>query len=203
MRLGLLGPAKEREDALERAMRFLQHEIRVHRAVYLGIDYALDRVVARWAEQLVGPEPQEAAIFARAAASCVRALPAEIDRFIAAEQERRGLALFESLASNESRAIELMNGRVVLMIHDKASLDEEDIVSAAVIVFGKGRDPLVKQVGSRWFLSPGTLEHFGLMTLEEMNDGIHLVQYDSLCHEVRRERLIAARAPRVRISGGG
>jgi hypothetical protein len=201
MRLGLLGPATEREDSLERAMRFLQHEVGVQRAVYLGIDYALDRVVARWAEQLVGPEPHEDAIFARAA-SCARAEPAEIDRFVAAEQERRGLKLFESLASNESRAIELMAGRVIVMIHDKASLDEEDIVSAAVLVFGKSREPLVKQVGSRWFLSPGTLEHFGLMTLEEMNDGIHLVQYDSLCHEVRRERLIAARAPRLRVSGG-
>jgi hypothetical protein len=90
---------------------------------------------------------------------------------------------------------------VVLMIHDKASLDEEDIVSAAVLVYGKSREPMVKQVGSRWFLSPGTLEHFGVMTLEDLDDGIHLVQFDSLCHEIRRERLIAARAPRLRVSG--
>ncbi len=201
MRLGLLGPAVHREESLERAMRFLQRDISVHRAVYLGMDDALDRVVARWAEELVGPEPHEASIFARAAASCASATPAQIDRFIWSEQERRALSLFESLAGNDSRAIELLNGRVVLMIHDKASLDEEDIVSAAVLVYGKSREPMVKQVGSRWFLSPGTLEHFGVMTLEDLDDGIHLVQFDSLCHEIRRERLIAARAPRLRVSG--
>jgi hypothetical protein len=203
MRLGLLGPAVGREDTLERAMRFLQREIDVHRAVYLDVDDALERVVARWAESLVGGEPHEAAIFARAAARCAAATPDQIDRFIHAEQERRSLQVFESLAGTDSRAIELMNGRVVVMIYDKSTLDEEDIVSASVLAFGKGREPLVKQVGSRWFLSPGTLEHFGVMTLEDLDDGIHLVQFDSLCREVRRERLIAVRAPRLRVSGEG
>jgi hypothetical protein len=202
MRLGLLGPAMGREDTLERAMRFLQREIDVHRAVYLDIDDALERVVRRWAESLVGGEPDESAIFARAAEKCAAATPEQIDRFIQAELERRSLQVFESLAGEDTRAIELMNGRVVVMIYDKATLDEEDIVSASVLAFGKGREPLVKQVGSRWFLSPGTLEHFGVMTLEDLEDGIHLVQFDSLCREVRRERLIAARTPRLRVSGG-
>jgi hypothetical protein len=201
MRLGLLGPAVGREDSLERAMRFLQLEIDAHRVVYLDVDDALDRVVRRWAEALVGPDPGEAAIFARAAEHCVEASPEQIDRFIFAEQERRRLQVFESLPGDDSRAIELLHGRVVVMIYDKALLDEEDIVSASVLAFGKSREPLVKHVGSRWFLSPGTLEHFGVMVLEDLDDGIHLIQYDSLCREVRRERLIAARVPRLKVSG--
>jgi hypothetical protein len=203
MRLGLLGPAADRDDALERAMRFLQHEIVAQRVVYLGVDGALDRAIHRWAEALVGSDPAEAAIFDRAAERCLRAGPEQIDRFVAAERERRQLQLFESLPGDGTRGIELMNDRVVVMIHDKANLVEEDIVSASVFVFGKARDPLVKQVGSRWFLSPGTLEHFGVLTLEDLEDGIHLVLYDSLCQEVRRERLIATRGPKLKVSGGG
>lgn len=191
----------DREDSLERAMSFLQRDLGVHRAVYLDVDDALERVVRRWAERLVGPRPDEADIFVRAAERCAGAAPHEIDQFIVAERERRGLAVFESLPGDDSRAIELLHDRVVVMIYDKAALDEEDIVSASLLVFGKGSEPLVKKVGSRWFLSPGTLEHFGVMTLEDLEDGIHLTLFDSLCREVRRERLIAARAPRLRVSG--
>ena len=201
MRLGLLGPAVEREDTLERAMEFMQRDLGVQRAVYLDVDDALERAVRRSAERLVGPRPDEADIFVRATERCLQATPEEIDQFIAAERQRRDLQVFESLPGDDSRAIELLHDRVVVMVYDKASLDEDDIVSASLLVFGKSSEPLVKKVGSRWFLSPGTLQHFGLMTLEDLDDGIHLALFDSLCREVRRERLIAAGGSRMKVSG--
>jgi hypothetical protein len=202
MRLGLLGPALDRDDALERAMRFLR-QAGAQRVVYLDVDGAVDRVIRRWAEALVGPDPAENAIFDRAAEHCLRAGPDRIDKFVAAERARRELSLFESLAGDGTRAIEILNNRVVVMIHDKANLVEEDIVSASVFVFGKAREPLVKQVGSRWFLSPGGLDQFGLLTLEDLEDGIHLTLYDNQCNEHRRERLVAPRGPKLRVSGEG
>ena len=101
----------------------------------------------------------------------------------------------------EVSSLDQASGRVVVMIYDKADLDEDDIMPASLLVFGKSRQPLVKQVGSRWFLSPGLLEHFGVMTLEDHDDGIHLALFDSAGREVRRERLIAARAAKLRVSG--
>lgn len=201
MRLGLLGPAHDRVDALERGARFLLEEVGVDRAVYLGVDHALDAVVTRWAAELVEGDPDERAVWARAAERCARASAPEIDDFLERERRRRALAALESLADDATRLIELLDSKLVVLLFDKATLDEEDILPASLLVFGKSRQPLVKQVGSRWFLSPGSFEDFGLMTLEDGEHGIHLMQYDRYCHEIRSERLLAPRVAHLKISG--
>jgi hypothetical protein len=201
MRLGLLGPEQGNEDALERAAQFLLRDLGVDRAVYLDIDQALDRLIQRWATELVGPNPTDDALWERAAERCAQAPPERVYEFIAAERERQSLKVFESLPGDGTRLIELLNGRVAVMIYDKAALDEEDMLPASFLVFGASRQPLVKRVGSRWFLAPGTLDHFGIMTLEDREDGVHLVQYDALCREIRRERLTSERTARLRVSG--
>jgi hypothetical protein len=203
MRLGLIGPAEENDGALARAAEFLVREVGIDRAVYLDVDQALDRLVQRWAARLVGGDPAEHAVWERATERCIDAPPEAIDAFINAEQERLSLQVFESLPGNGARLIELLNGRVAVMIFDKAELDEEDMLPAAFLIFGSSRQPVVKRVGSRWFLSPGTLDHFGIMTLEDREDGVHLHQFDSLCREIRRERLTLQRGVRLRVAGKG
>ena len=42
---------------------------------------------------------------------------------------------------------------VAVLIHDKALLDEEDILAANLLVYGKSETPMVKKIGSRWFVS--------------------------------------------------
>ncbi|MEZ4221156.1 MAG: hypothetical protein R3B13_09510 [Polyangiaceae bacterium] len=200
MRLGLLGPATDRLDVLERAARFLHEDARAERVVYLGLDGALDRVVEKWATSLVGADAGEGALFARAAERCAEGSPMDIDAFVAAEREREALRAFEALPGDGTRLMELLGGRVAVLIHDKANLDEDDIASATFLVFGKSPDPLVKPVGSRWFLAPGHLGDFGLMLLEERADGVHLALFDSVCREIRRERLVAAPSARISVS---
>jgi hypothetical protein len=201
MRLGLLGPVREAEAALERGVRFLFQDVAVDRAIYLGVDAALDRVVRRWAEELVGGDPDEHAVFRRAAERCSRASAGEIDAFLEAERKRRALKVFESLPGDGTRVIELLNGKVVVMIYDKAHLDEEDILPASVLVFGKSDTPLVKQIGSRWFLSPGPLTESGVMTLEDHEDGIHAALFDPSGNELKRELLVGARGAKLKVSG--
>ncbi len=204
MRLGLLGPAGSKESDLERAARFLNTEGAVDRVIYLGVDAALDAVVRRWAERLVGGDPGDAALWRRAAERCVSATPAQIDAFLGTEQARRALDVFQSLPGDGTRVIELLNGKVVVMIYDKAHLDEEDILSASILVFGKSDAPLVKQIGSRWFISPGPVAT-GVMTLEDQEDGIHVTSFDAAGREVSRELLLGARATKLKVksaSGG-
>jgi hypothetical protein len=195
MRLGLLGPARESSEALERAARFLLCDLGVDRAVYLDVDHALDAVVHRWAERLVAGDPAEDAIWQRATERCLRATPEEIQEFIAAERERHALKILQSLPGDTARSIEILSGRVAVLIYDKDDLDEEDLLPASFLVFGARAEPVVKSVGDRWFLSPGTLEHFGVMTLEDRDDGVHLTLYDSQCREVRRQSLVSEPAP--------
>lgn len=203
MRLGLLGPAPENDAALERGARFLLHDVGVDRAIYLGIDPVLDRVVHSWAARVVGGDPDDAAVWSRAALQCARGTPEQIEAFLEAERERRSLQIFESLPDAGTRVIELLGGKVVVMIYDKAHLDEEDILPASVLVFGKSDEPLVKQVGSRWFLSPGGFGRGGIMTLEDHDDVIHVTSFDVDGRELDRQQLRSTRGPKLKVSGAG
>lgn len=192
MRLGLIGPAHDGDDdALERAVLFLSKDLGVQRAVYLGVDQALDRVVSTLAERLVMDHPGDAAVWPRAADRCADGDPAEIDHFIKVERERLKLMVFGALPSEETRLVELLSGKVAVMIYDKALLDEDDIASATLIVFGKSPEPLIKPIGSRWFLSPGPLDAYGIMLLEDSDEGIKLTLFDNDCNVVRNDRLLS------------
>ena len=157
MRFAVLGPANGDLAALERAASLLLFEHQAEQVVYLGADDALDRLVLDWAQRLVGVDPSDEGIWNRAAARCVSAPHDEIDRFIAAERRRERLRALKCLPVATSRTIELLEGRVAVLLYDKALLDEEDILPASLLIFGKSREPLVRQVGSRTFVSPGEL----------------------------------------------
>jgi hypothetical protein len=201
MRLGLLGPARNHADRLERAARYLLRELYVDRAVYLDVDGLLDGVVRKWAERLVAGDPAEDAIWQRATDRCLRASPRAIDEFVAAERERRALAILESLPGDTARTIEILDGRVAVLLYDKDDLDEEDLAPASFLVFGASSEPVLKPVGNRWFLSPGTLEHFGVMLLEEQDDGVQLTLYDSECRAIRKQSLGSRhRSPEARVA---
>src|SRR5690606_26674201 len=109
--------------------------------------------------------------------------------------------VLESLPSRRSRSVELICGKLVVLVHDRTELDEDDILPAAVLVFGNSAAPLVRRVGSRWFLSPGTLSSHGLMVLDELDDGIGLSAYDRDLVLDRSELLSTWRGAKLRVAG--
>jgi hypothetical protein len=167
MRLGLLGPCGGHERELEAAARGLRERLGAERVVYLGADRALDLVVGKWAVDLVGGQGSDDTLVTRATAVCLSAPAETIDRFILHERQREELRMFESLAGSATRSVELIAGKVAVLVHDKAYLEEEDILPASALVFGKSREPLLRQIGRRWFLSPGSLPNHGVMLLDD------------------------------------
>lgn len=157
MRFAVLGPANGDLAALEKGASLLLFEHQAEEVIYLGPDDALDRLVLGWARRLVGSDPSDEGIWDRAAARCASARPDEIDRFLAAERKRQRLKSLKCIPAATSRTIEILEGRVAVLLYDKALLDEEDILPASLLIFGKSRDPLVRHVGSRTFVSPGEL----------------------------------------------
>ncbi len=200
MRLGLLGPADGDLVALRRTAQHLLDEQAIDRAVYLGKDRALDDVVAEWAGDLVGADPTDDALWHRAAQVCAGGSSDQIREFLKAESGRQRLARFEVLPGVGSRSVELMNGKLVVLIYDKAHLDEEDIVAASLLVFGKSPSLMLKQVGPRWFISPGA---HGALVLEDLDDGIQVTAYDRDLKQVEAVTLELARGTRMRVQGAG
>jgi hypothetical protein len=202
MRLGLLGPAED-VVALGRAAEFLITGAKVNRAVYLGTDSALDRAVSTWARKLVGDDPSDEAAWRRAAEVAIKGKPEDIDRFVDIERKRLRLKTLESLPQG-GRTIEMVGDRVAVLIHDKALLDEEDILAANLLVYGKSDNPLVKKIGTRWFVTPGVIgcQGGGIGVLDDEGDEIIATIYDGNGNITTTEPLSVQRATKVRVQGG-
>jgi hypothetical protein len=201
MRLGLLGPCGGHERELEAAARGLREHLGAERVVYLGADRALDLVVGRWAVDLVGGQGSDETLVARATAVCLSAPASTIDGFIRNEQQREELRMFESLAGSATRSVELIAGKVAVLVHDKAYLEEEDILPASALVFGKSREPLLKQIGRRWFLSPGSLPTHGVMLLDDDTGELRASVFTGALEPGETRILHAPKALRMRALG--
>jgi hypothetical protein len=203
MRLGLLGPAGTDVGALGRAAEFLLNGARVHRAIYLGNDGALDRAVAAWARKLVGDDPSDDGAWKRAAEIALEGSAEQLDKFVSTERARLRLKSLEALPEEISRTIEMVGDRVAVLIHDKALLDEEDILAANLLFFGKSDGPLIRKIGARWFVTPGPIgcEGGGIAVLDDEKDDITITIYDSTGKPTQKEALSVSRAPKMRVQG--
>jgi hypothetical protein len=204
MRLGILGPANGDLIGLARAAQILVDEAHAEKVIYVAHDGALDRVVVNWASEIVGENPSGEGLFKRAAARCARAAPEEIDQFVEGERARLRLSVFVSLPSEPSRTIEILDGRVVLFVHDKATLDEEDIAAAQLLVFGKSRDPLIRRVGTRVFLTPGPIgcPTGGAALLDDGADGIRIEVLGPGGAVTAQDQMGGPRPGKLRVQGG-
>ncbi|EYF00410.1 hypothetical protein [Chondromyces apiculatus] len=174
MRLGILGPAQGDLPALARAAQLLLDQAHADKVLYVADDDALDQVVAGWAREIVGGDPREGSIFARAA-RCASASAEVIHRFVASERARLQLRVLCTLPPGR-RTIELLDGRVVLFVFDKATLEEEDVLPASVLVVGKSPSSFIRKAGSRTFVAPGPIgsQDGGAALLDDGGGGLRI-----------------------------
>jgi hypothetical protein len=201
VRLGLLGPAGDDLATLARSAEFLLNGAKVNRVIYLGADEALEETVALWAESLVGTDASDEGLWNRAFRVAAEGTPDQIDGFLRGERGRLRLKSLEGLPTSELRSVEMFGDRVAVLIHDKALLDEEDIFSATFLVYGKSDGPLVKKIGTRWFLTPGPIGSpgGGALVLDDGNDEVVATLYDGEGREARAQVLATERASKLSV----
>jgi hypothetical protein len=200
MRLGLLGPANGDLAGLARFAEFLLNGARVTRAIYLGADDALEDTVALWAESLVGPNPNDRGVWDRALVAAASGSSEQIDAFLRAERARLRLKSLERLPPEQLRTVEIFGDRVAVLVHDKALLDEEDIFSATFLVYGRSSGPLVRQIGPRWFLTPGPIGSTGGgAVLDDSDDDVVATVYDGDGRAVSSETMTVRRASKLSV----
>ncbi len=200
MRLGVLAPGSRSPEALRAAAEFLLDGARVERVVYLGTDGALERVVEAWARELVGGAPTLAGLRERARACVARRDPEELSRLVASERRLLRLAALESLPAGAEATLDLCDGKVALLVVDKARVDEEDLIDATYVVFGQSSRPVVHRAGTRWFLSPGPHGEGGLAMLAVDQDGPSWTAYRGPGDEGVVTPLASVDGARLRVS---
>ncbi len=209
MRLGIIGPAKGDVRAVARAVECLLDVVGVQKVLYLATDGALDIVAKAWARSLVGNNPNEDSLFARATVRCANASPEAIDSFVSAERARGRLRALASLPEGNRRTVEIFDGRVTLFVYDKAILDEEDVVGATLFVYGRSAEPKVKRIGTRMFITPGPLDgpQGGLAVLGEGPNGGVRIEIRNIDGSILSEEMLGGTGSmlpgiKMRVQGG-
>jgi hypothetical protein len=201
MRLGLLGPGWSELDSFEYAARGLRDKLGAGRVVYLGEDDMLDQVVSGWAVDLVGQPADDASFYLRATDSCLNAGADAIMDFLEHERERDGLRMFESLAK-DVRSVEMIAGRVAVLVSDKRLLSEEDILPAHLLLYGRSAELVIKPIGKRWFLSPGSAPGAGVMVLREDGEALIAEAYSPKLELIKEEPISIESSLKMRAQGG-
>ena len=175
MRLGFIGPAGSDTDALERAARMLIVDFEVDQVVYLAEDQALRDFVARHESDGDGAELEREV--ARVAAT---GSPTDIDEVLGRLRGTRYLSKLRVAPRPPTRAMEMLDDRIVIIVREKSSLGEEDIVNSNVVVYGDGSELSFKRFGPRCFFSPGPLSsgHVALLDEHSESGGVALKALD-------------------------
>lgn len=200
MRLGLLGPARGDVGALGRAAELLLNGARVHRAIYLGNDGALERAVTAWSKKLVGDDPSDDAAWTRAVDVALTGTPQALDRFVANERARHRLKALEVLPGGGASHGTLRIGPyVAFLAYDRTQFAEVDVGAADVVFFGNSDAPTARRIGRRWLITPGPLgsRSGGLAIVEERDQEVDFTLLDASGRPTRSERLFEPRSPEL------
>lgn len=167
MRIGVVGPADKSRRQLRRGLALLMDDPDVRQIIYLGMDGAAREVAEAWSRERMSPEQ----FVMRGASLAENGTATEIAALLDEERSARRLQVIRRLPDPPARAIEMLDRWIVLAVHDKAVLDEDDIANAHIIVYGKSDSMSVKHFGPRCFFTPGPVAKGRVGRLELLSNG--------------------------------
>lgn len=201
MKIGLIGPSGGDIPLLSEAIEFLITEADVDQAIYLGRDDSIDKAVSTWAKSIMGESNHEESFFKRAALVAVNGSSQEIERLLEDDDAVKRLHCIRKLPPGHSRAVEMIEDRIITVVHDKSTLQEEDIANATLLVYGKSDQSLLKRFGPRYFFTPGPLSERKVAVIEAEADGqISVALYEPSGSPIWREALAGKSVARLTVS---
>jgi predicted phosphodiesterase len=160
VRIGLASDSFGNLVALERALGLFQRA-QVDRVFFLGGRVAdVDAVLARRAGgSREAPVPTSDAEFLAAVRGALQRQEAArkdpLDGRIV-RVASRACPEYEN-GKVPRKQVDLLEGRITCLVHDKADLDREDIANSALVFHGNTAAAAVVQIGPRCFVTPGHL----------------------------------------------
>ena len=196
MRLGLIGPADADPAALQMAAKLLISSLEVDWAIYLGVDAAINAFIAgqpsRSGDPIVGH---------RIADVAANGSTDDIRRVLRVLRGAQYLQRLRVVPRPPARSIEMIDDRIILVIHAKADIAEEDVINSNLVVYGDAKEQSFKRFGSRCFFSPGPLQLGRIGMLEEVpEEGGVLLKALSLDGTTLWSEPIQGRAAKVMVT---
>jgi hypothetical protein len=175
MRLGFIGPAGTDADALEQAAKLLICDFEVDAVIYLGEDDALREFIAAH-----DTEDDEHPIEQRVAEVAATGSPDDIKDVLRKLRGALYLGKLRIAPPPPTRAMEMLDDRIVLIVRNKSTIGEEDVINSNIVVYGDSGELMFKRFGPRCFFSPGPLDdgHVGLLDDQSEAGGVVLKAID-------------------------
>lgn len=191
MRIGVIGQASKDVRELRKALELLLADPEVKQVIYLGMDGAVEDAVRSWSGESLGEDE----FLSRAVTLACEGEADQIDALLSEDRATQRLSAVRKLPDPPARAIEMLDKWIVLAVHDKAVLDEDDVANAHVIVYGKASEADFKRFGPRSFLTPGPLGKGKVGRLTLRDDGnLEVALLDLSGTELLREEISLATA---------
>jgi uncharacterized protein YqgQ len=164
-RIAVIGAADDAPELLEQTLDRLLQDDTLRQIVYLGADDALDRAMATRTRSMLSQE----AFLERSAKLACDGDPDAIDALLQERHAAQRLATVRRLPPTPALAVEMLEKWILVMVHDKGVLEEDDIANAHVILYGGSKKPYFKRFGPRCFFTPGPLTggNIGCLELSE------------------------------------
>jgi hypothetical protein len=196
MRLGFIGPARTDAAALEQAAKLLICDFEVDTVIYLGEDDALREFLAAHES-----EHGDGTIEQRVAEVAATGSPEDIEGVLRKLRGARYLGKLRIAPPPPTRAMEMLDDRIVLIVRNKSTIGEEDVINSNVVVYGDANELMFKRFGPRCFFSPGPLDegHVGVLDDQSETGGVVLRALD-LTGEVWWSEPIQGRGAKVMVA---
>lgn len=164
MRIGLASDSHGNVEDLVRAIEHFQ-ALKVDRIFFLGghfsdADAALAKAKVRPSDPVAQSEGDDGFLAVFRGVLAAHAVGPDEDR----ARLKKKLVRVPSRACPEyasgavpRKLMELVEGHVACLVHDKAELTREDIANALVLIHGNSAQAAVVQIGPRVFVTPGHL----------------------------------------------
>ena len=167
MRLGFIGPAKSDTAALEQAAKLLIVDYEVDQIIYLGEDDALQEFVSAHEDEGDGDADR---IEHRVAQVAATGSTTDIEDVLRRLRGARYLEKLRVAPRPPTRAMEMLDDRIVMIVRNKGTLGEEDVINSNVVVYGDANELMFKRFGPRCFFCPGPLEGGYVGLLDDHSD---------------------------------
>src|ERR1700712_4467681 len=153
MRIGIIGSSPDSERELHQAIELFLADPLLKQILYLGEDNAISHAVGQFSHERLSEE----GFLSRAVGLACHGSADEIDELLEADRQAQRVSLLRCLPPKPACAIEMLEKWIILGVHDKAMLDEDDVANAHVILYGESSEANIKRFGPRCFLTPGPL----------------------------------------------
>lgn len=200
MRIGFIGPAENAHAELRQALEFLISDVVVDQVLYLGVDDAVTEAIRAWSEDLMQGACTPDAFLDRAVELACDGAGAAIEALLEADEAVRRLSTVHRLPVDTARAVDVLDGWILLAVQDKAILQEDDIANAHIIIYGEAQEAAFRRFGPRHFFTPARLEHRHVGVLEVTAETkLEIAVYD-VAGIPRWSETLQGRAPKLVVS---